>query len=271
MPAPTLPRRLLLAAPALLAAPPRRAAARPTGQPSGMLARILDTGTLRLGAWLSLPPFGMRSEFGRPDGIDIVLGQHLAAEMGVELRVVALSGRDRLPALAEGRVDMLGTLAVVSQTLLRVAFASPHGEICAVIAARRGSGIAALADLTGRRVAMPSATFVVSAVEDRLPPGVEVVAYEDLQDCLDALIAGEVDAAPAFDWVVTGLLLLDPDLPIEPAFRIGSWRQGFAVRQGEDDLLHLVNTFIALSRANGLVSDVQQRYLGTAAGTCVRR
>lgn len=267
MPAPRLSRRLLLAAPALLAGAPRPAAAHPTG----LLARILESGTLRLGAWLSLPPIGMRTEFGRPDGIDVVLAQHLAAEMGVELRVVALSGRDRLPALAEGRVDMLGTLAVVPQTLLRVAFASPHGEICAVMAARRGSGIAELADLAGRRVAMPSATFAVSVVQDRLPPGTEAVAYEDLQECLDALVAGEVDAAPAFDWAVTGALLVDPGLPIYAAFRVGDWRHGFAVRQGEDDLLHLVNTFVALGRAEGLIAEVQQRYLGTVAGTCLRR
>lgn len=257
-------RRLLLAAPALLATPGPAAAQ----HPSGVLARVLETRILRLGVWLNTPPLGIRSDTGEPDGIDVELGRRLAAAMDVRLQVVPLDGRERFAAVMRGRVDILGSISVVPQTLLRLAFAAPHGDLCVVMVTRPGLGIRSIADLAGRRIALPAGMFITDFVHTRLPEGAEVYAYADQAECLDALLAAEVDATPALDWNINALLIQDPASALEVAFRLGIWRHGFAVNQGEHDMLRLVNTFLELARTDGTLADVRQTYAGTALTMC---
>jgi ABC-type amino acid transport substrate-binding protein len=263
-PSPT--RRGLLQAGAAACLPGVRPAA---ARPSGALERILQTRTLRLGAWLGVPPLGMRSEFGTPDGLDIELAVRLAAGIDVALRVVPLAPRDRIPALLANRIDLLGTIAVTPPALLRVAFAAPHSEICIVGAARRGSGIRGGADLAGRRLAIPGTASVATILQQQLPDGAEAFYVEDFDDALEALAAGQADVAILPGWTVASQMRLHPELDLEQVLTIGSWRFGFAVRPGEHDLLRLVTTFLGLARSDGTLSEVERIYMGNFGGACL--
>jgi polar amino acid transport system substrate-binding protein len=71
------------------------------------LASIKRRGVLIVGVKTDYPPFGMLSSDATPQGFEHDLAADLAARMGVSLRKVAVTGANRLQALADGRIDVL--------------------------------------------------------------------------------------------------------------------------------------------------------------------
>ncbi|HEV2732684.1 MAG TPA: amino acid ABC transporter substrate-binding protein [Terriglobales bacterium] len=85
-----------------------------TQTPSDTLARVRQTGTLKLGYYADAGPFSYRDETGKPAGYAISLCQQIAndlkTEMGVpnlDVEFVLVTGTDRFDAITQGRVDLL--------------------------------------------------------------------------------------------------------------------------------------------------------------------
>jgi ABC-type amino acid transport substrate-binding protein len=82
--------------------------------PTDTLARVRQTGTLKLGYYADAGPFSYRDETGKPAGYAISLCQQVAndlkAEMGVpnlDVEFVLVTGADRFDAIKQGRVDLI--------------------------------------------------------------------------------------------------------------------------------------------------------------------
>jgi polar amino acid transport system substrate-binding protein len=252
-----LPRRALaLAGLGLLAAPALRAQ-----DPGGALGQILRHGRLRAGVWLRNAPWGMLDDWDQPGGYEVALLGRLAGTMGVRLDLTAFEAEARLPALEAGEVDMLAAgLPVERRALARVALARPHGRVSAVMAMRRGEAPRRLADLEGRRVAVPAGTFFAEATARGLPPGTEVIFLDDPARCLQAVANRHADGAAVQEWVMRAHLFDVRDTPLHQAFVIQRWRIAFAVGLGEWDLLHMVNSFLRLEHASGALAELQRVY-----------
>jgi ABC-type amino acid transport substrate-binding protein len=85
-----------------------------TQTPTDTLARVRQTGTLKLGYYADAGPFSYRDETGNPAGYAISLCQQVAndlkAEMGapnLDVEFVLVTGTDRFDAITQGRVDLL--------------------------------------------------------------------------------------------------------------------------------------------------------------------
>ena len=83
-------------------------------QPSpGTLARVRQTGTLKLGYYANARPFSYQDEAGKPAGYAIQLCQEIANDLKTELGLPSLAvefvqvGADRFDAVQQGKVDLL--------------------------------------------------------------------------------------------------------------------------------------------------------------------
>jgi polar amino acid transport system substrate-binding protein len=235
--------------------------ARVLAQPSGDLRAIREGGLIRIGVFLQLPPWGGYGDLGAPDGAEVALARLLAADLGVRLRLVPLRAEDRVPALLSGRVDALvAALPITPMTLQRVAFAASHGAVTVALAAREGENIRRIEDLLGKRIAVPVGTIASETVLERFGGGAEVVMFADTAAGLDALFAGQVDAAMTYDWELRNILLTQPGGELVRAADLITWRHAIAVRQGEHDLLRFINTFLFLRSADGSLGEIHQHY-----------
>lgn len=87
---------------------PTGAAATPAAaNPSPTLAAIRRRGAVVVGVKADYPPFGMIDPEGRPRGLEIDLANELAKRLGAELRLVPVTGANRLQRLEEGAVDVV--------------------------------------------------------------------------------------------------------------------------------------------------------------------
>ncbi len=122
---------------------PRRAAAAATllglalgcaggplgGAPSGspVLDRITEAGVVRIGTSGNQQPFTMRDRNDNLIGLDIDLGRTVADAMGVEAEFVTMPFADLLPALQDGKIDMvISGLTITPARNKVVAFVGPY-------------------------------------------------------------------------------------------------------------------------------------------------
>lgn len=247
-------RGLMLALPALLARPGRAA-------PSGALQRILQRDALLIGVSPGLPPWSGWDEQGRPDGMAVAVTAWLAADLDVAAEFVALPRPAAIPELTAGRVDILAMQPVTRDALRQCLLSSPYAENSWVVATRPENPATDLAALSGQSIALPLNSPTLAGLHDAMPPGVETLFLEAPLDCLQALIAGQADAA-----VLPALMLRQhnwrqPEARLRAAFEVARNGIAIAMALGEADLLQTVETFLRLRRFDGLLAGIAHRYL----------
>jgi len=171
---------------------------------SGVLKRIHDTATVRVGYRESAGPFSARAAHGEPYGYSIDLCRAVIEDiteavggrrLTVEFRKVTPA--DRIEQVVDGRVDLeCGATTNTAERRERVAF-SPLMFIAGTqLMVRRGSAIRSLRDTIGRTVVVVSGTTneqVLRGQSARVR-GLRVVAAPDYPAALAELDRGGADA-----------------------------------------------------------------------------
>jgi ABC-type amino acid transport substrate-binding protein len=227
--------------------------AQPAG--GGKLARLRDKGRLLVGLYQELPPF---HDQGR--GIDVEIGRSLAAalqlkfeplpfqageNMGDDLRNMVWKGH----YLGWGPADVLLHVPL-DPPLLRanpqVQVVAPYYRervVLALDSAAFPKGVESLADLKGRRVAVPGLSltgWLLIGAEGGALKDTLSTTWADGVAAAKALKAGEVQAAAGLASELESALHGDSRFVIQPlptprAPRDG-WAIGCAVRKDADDL-----------------------------------
>lgn len=252
-------RGLMLALPALLTRPARAA-------PSGALRRILQRNALLIGISPGLPPWAGWDENGQPDGMSVAITAWLAADLGVAAEFVTLPRPAAIPALAAGRVDILAMQPVMRDALRQCLLSSPYAENSWVVATRPENPATELAALSGQSIALPLNSPTLAGLHEAMPPGVEALFLEAPLDCLQAVIAGQADAAALPALTLRQHNWRRPEARLRAAFEVARNDIAIAMALGEADLLQAVETFLRLRRFDGLLDSIAQRYLELPRG-----
>ena len=71
------------------------------------LQDVLGAGKLRVGVLMDAAPWGFKDAKGEAAGLDIDMAKLMAADLGVKLELVQITGASRIPSLLAGKVDVL--------------------------------------------------------------------------------------------------------------------------------------------------------------------
>jgi hypothetical protein len=94
---------------------------------SAVLARVVESGKLRVGMSGDQPPLNFKTNTGEFAGFEVDMARGMAGLMGVELEIVQKPFGELLGALESGKVDMvLSGMTITAQRNLRVAFIGPY-------------------------------------------------------------------------------------------------------------------------------------------------
>lgn len=229
-----------------------------TPQTPGALARIVDSGVIRVGMTGEQPPLSMISRDGDFIGLDVALMRVLARSMGVEAQFVKIPFADLLDALDRDEVDVvMSGMTITPARAERVNFVGPYftsgktlltrSEELAVItnAAKlnqAGLRVAALRGSTSEEFArkhLPKVTLVLTA-------GLDEAVGQVIEGEVDALVADrETCSFAVLRYPNDGLLTSSETFTLEP--------MGIAVPIDEPQLANLIRTyFTAVSEAGAL-------------------
>ena len=184
---------------------------------TGVLARIRQTGTVRLGYREHALPFSFAGPGHTPYGYSIDLCLAIVEEIagatgGHPLRIEyrPVTPGNRIDRVANGDVDLeCGATTNTAERRLRVAF-SPLTFIAGTrLAVPRSSSLRTRRDLEGRKVAVARGTTNESVIREiigRTGMRTTVVTAEDIAEAFGLVAAGQADAVASDDVLLLGYL-----------------------------------------------------------------
>jgi ABC-type amino acid transport substrate-binding protein len=231
---------------------PRTEAAAPSGAP------------LRVAVSPASPPMAF-DRGGELAGVEIDLAMQLGAALGRPVRFVQLPWSGLVPALLDGRADVImSNMSVTRAREFRIAFADPYLRSGLVAAMRRGeesqypSVERVLA--TSARVGAIEGTTGERFARDRLR-GATVSLYPTMRDAVLELEQNRIDLLvhdlPVVGWYVSEN---EGDLALLPA-RLTEENIAWGFRPGDEALRGAANAALARWRADGTLGATLRRWL----------
>jgi polar amino acid transport system substrate-binding protein len=166
-----------------------------TSASSSSVARISEAGVLRVGMSGSQPPLNMTTRAGELIGMEVDLARLLANAIGVEAELVTMPFGDLLPALVDGKVDVvISGLTMTPERNLRVAFAGPY-LVSGKAVLTKSAALAAAEEPSDVNQPLRMAALAGSTSESfvkRHLPEVELVATTDYDEAIRQVIDDEV-------------------------------------------------------------------------------
>jgi polar amino acid transport system substrate-binding protein len=214
---------------------------------------------------LTVPPYGMTDANMQPTGADVDVARALAKDMGVELKIVQVTGPNRIPFLMTNKADLvISSFAVTPERAKVVAFSLPYSVNQLVIGAGKNVAIHKLDDLNGKRIAVVRGNLQDLVLTKEAPKGATLVRYEDDATANTALIAGQVDAICTPSFTVKTLAEKNPAKAIEVKFNVSATPLAIGLRKSDTELMSWVNGWIEKNTANGELNKIYTHYMGIA-------
>ncbi len=236
-----------------------------TMSPTPVVSRILQRGELVVGMVGNMPPLNMTDKDGRIFGLEPDLAAFMAKAMGVELKIEVMDFPDLLPALEQGRVDMIVSgFAMTPRRNLKVAFVGPY-YISGKSLLTKTETLAEIEDghvLNNPNIRLSALKNSTSQefVEKNLPKARLKTAkdYDQaikmvLEDKVDAMIADfPVCAVSLFRYPQENLMALLKPMSYEPI--------GIAVPASDHLMVNWVENYLQRAEAVGLLEKLEAKW-----------
>ena len=224
------------------------------------LDAIRSTGAIGLCAHPNSLPFA--SKAGNPSGFQVELGQALARELGVSLKLDWIITRYQMrSAGCDILLDVIADREAQGETNLRIS--KPYYRTGVVLAVPQASKLTSFKSLDGRtKVGVLVGSFAAMIISQRQVPtstfGFEV-------DSLEAVANGEIDAAAVTPTMAGYFNLTHPDKALRILDRDESeanlnWDVAVGMVRPDDNLREAVDAAIGRLRADGTIDQIYKRY-----------
>ena len=233
------------------------------------LDAILAKGELILGLDDSFPPMGFRD----PDtndivGYDIDLAAEVAARLGVTLVCQPIDWGAKELELNSGNIDCIWNgMSITPEREESMAMSLPYMNNKIVLVAKADSGVASLADLAGKSVAVQNDSYAQELLETDAAyadvyAAAEELVYDDYLTALMDLQQGGVDAV-LIDLVVAEYRLNglgDDSLIIVQELDDDLYGIGF--RKADEALRDKVNALLLEMAQDGAIEAISDKWFG---------
>ena len=255
--------RALVAALSLLALAAGCAAPRPEAPPPPPPKPIVPE--LRVGVTLDAPPFAMQQGM-QMQGIEIDFAMRLASDLRRPLRVMALTWAELIPALLDGRIDIIMSgMTITRLRSMRLTFSDSYMDsgLSVLIRANLVESYRTPADaLSGSlRIGVTRGTTADTYVNENYRSG-QVFPYLSNSDAVADLVPGRIDAfvtdAPIVAWFASA-----HEGQLAPLIRplLTQEQLGWGFRPQDSDLLASANASLASWKADGFVERTIKKWI----------
>ena len=232
-----------------------------------VIEEVQDRGTLRVGLGL-FEPWSACNADGELIGFEIEVATKVAEDMGVEVEFVRTNWSYIIPALIAEEFDVIiSGMTILPERNLKVNFTSSYNSTGVYLVANTAqtAGLEMLADFNCSNVTIATrrGASSIPAIENVFPDAT-LLLFDTDNAVLQAVVAGDADAAAAFATTGTAWVEANPEtlhLPFEEPF--ASEVLAMAVRKGDLDTLNFFNGWIAIRAADGWLEQHRQYWFET--------
>ena len=225
--------------------------------------QIKQKGELTVGMLVDFPPYGIMNTQNQPDGYDADVAKLLAKDLGVKVKLVPVTGPNRIPYLLTDKVDVLvASLAITAERAKQVKFSHPYSAAQIVMFGGKDLKVAKPEDLSGKRIGVARASTQDIAVTKIAPKDADVRRFDDDASAVQALLSGQVDAIGCSTTVAAGIAERAPNR-FDNKFVLVQQEMAVAIRPNEPETVKTFNDLIDKNIQNGEFSKLYQKWLGT--------
>ncbi|AFG35296.1 basic amino acid ABC transporter substrate-binding protein [Fervidobacterium pennivorans subsp. shakshaketiis] len=224
------------------------------------LTEIKKRGKLIVGTEPTFPPFEFVDEKNQVVGFDIDIANELAKRLGVKLEIVNLPFDSLIPALLQGKIDLIiAGMTITEERAKVVDFSKPYFEANQAIVVRKDGRFEPkkLEELVGKKVAVQLGTtgdLVISEIN-----GIQVVRFQKFTDAFLELQNGRVDAVVLDEAPAKAYVKKFPKFLISAVIDTGE-TYGIAVKKGNKELLNFVNQTLDILKGSGVYNKLIQKW-----------
>jgi polar amino acid transport system substrate-binding protein len=229
---------------------------------AGKLDAIKARGKLLVGVTESSPPFSFRDDGKGIVGYDVDLAAQVAKRLGVAAEKIPIINAERIPALQRDRVDLVAvgmTRSNKRENDIDFSYAyldSPH-----MILVRKSSGIAQIAQLGGRKLALVRSASVDEKLKAAVP-SLQIVYFDTYDAAFATLADGGVDAFLADKMLVLWFAQKSghaADFTLIAGYALPR-TAGFALKKDEPGFLSFVNQTLLDLEASGEAAKIFDKW-----------
>ena len=227
------------------------------------LADILSSGTVKIAIPENFAPFGSLGIEGEYEGYDVDVAKLIAEDLGVELELVPVTSKQRIPFLETDKVDLvIATMGANPGRAKSIWFSSAYAPFFSGAFAASGLEISGPEDLAGLKIGLTGGTLEDLELTEKAPATAEIIRFGDNAATRSAFVSGQVDVLVTGNTVAAGLSAADPSLDIETKFIIKESPAFIGIKQGNMDLLMWTNVFILHKKLGGDLNAFSEKLLG---------
>ena len=227
------------------------------------LGDILESGTVKIAVPESFPPFGALGATGEYEGYDVDVAKLIAEELGVELELVPVTSKQRIPFLETDRVDLvIATMGANPSRAKSIWFSAAYAPFYSGAFAAAEKSISSPADLVGMKVGLTGGTLEDLELTKLAPEGVEIIRFGDNAATQSAFTSGQVDVLVSGNTLAAAISDANPDMGIQTKFILKESPAFIGVKKGNFDLLQWVNVFILHKKLGGELNTISETWLG---------
>jgi polar amino acid transport system substrate-binding protein len=230
-----------------------------------VLDRIQKKGELVVGMSGDQPPLNVTAKDGRIIGLEVDISARLASDMGVKLRLATMPFAELLPALSEGKIDLiLSGMTMTTKRNQRTAFAGPYYVTGKAFLTKQKT-IASLKNADG----IDAPEYTVAALKgstsqlyvEKVLPKARLVTTANYNEALDLVLQDKAQvmvadyhfcAFAAFRYKEKGLTTVEAPFTFDPI--------GVAMPDGDPLLVNLVQNFLATLIGSGDLKKMTERW-----------
>ena len=222
---------------------------------------------IRIAIPTDFPPYGFVGTDLKPQGLDIDMGNLIAAKLGVPVELVPVTSANRIAYLQTKKADLvISTLGKNAEREKVIDFTAAYSPFFQAVFAAKSMSIKSAADLAGKTVGVTRGAIEDLELTKIAPPTADVKRFEDNNGTVSAFVSGQVQVIATGASVAGNMMARNAAMDTEYKFVLKDSPNFIGVNKGEDKLRLKVNEIIAAAKASGELDKMAQKWLGRPAG-----
>lgn len=227
------------------------------------LKDVLSAGTIKIGVPENFPPFGSVGKNFKHEGYDVDVAKLIAEDLGVKLKLVPITSKQRIPYLTSGKIDLvISSMGANPQRAKSIWFSNAYAPFFSGAFASKDLAISSPADLVDKKIAVTAGTIEDLELSKHLPKGAKLKRFGDNAATISAYVSKQVDVIVTGNTVAAKIGKENPNLRMETKFIVRQSPAFIGIKAGEINMLQWVNVFVLHKTLGGNLNELSEKWLG---------
>ena len=228
---------------------------------------ILKAKEIKIAIPTDFPPYGFVGTDLKPQGLDIDMGNYIAAKLGVKAELVPVTSANRIAYLQTRKADLvISTLGKNPEREKVIDFTAAYSPFFIAVFGAKALAVKNPADMAGKSISVTRGSVDDQELTKVAPPSTELRRFEDNNATVSAFVAGQTQLVATSAQVAGNMMAKNPQLGAEYKFVLKESPNFIGVGKGEDKLRLKVNEILAEAKKNGDIDKMAVKWLGRPAG-----